>query len=222
MDSNYFSSWEAERLGKFTASEIWKLMTKSKTKGELFGQTAQTYIKSKVAELITGERTPDVNSNAIEYGRALEEEAFEYFKFIHPELNPEHFGIKDPKFFPYGDFAGGSPDGFTVDGILEIKCPYNSTNHIQHLLLSCGEDLKDYSPEYFFQVQANMMFTEREIAYFISYDPRVIHHEQRIKVLRVYKDESVHQEISERIKAAAEMMTDFLTKIGTIKVTSKL
>lgn len=211
-------AWEQQRLGKFTSSEIHKLMQSGRSKSDYFGKGAMTYIKSKVAELITGERTPDVSSNAIEYGRSLEPEAFEVFNRERPDLKAVHFGIAVPKFYPFGDFAGGSPDGETCDnGIIEIKCPYNSTNHIEHLLLNSSEDLKDYSPEYYYQVQANMLFTGSDVAYFISYDPRVISYKERIKILRVEPNTDDHNEIAERVTKAAEVMSDILRKIGIIQ-----
>lgn len=214
------SVWEQQRLGKFTASEIHKLMSKGRAKDQYFGRGAMTYIKTKVAEIITGERTPDVSTNAIEYGRSMEPEAFEFFQLMYPDIEAVHFGISVPEFYAFGDFAGGSPDGLTINGlqlgIIEIKCPYNSANHVEHLLLKSAEDLKDYSPEYYYQVQANLLFTEREIAYFISYDPRVINHEQRIKVLEIYPDGTAQKEMEERISRAAELMSDYLTQIGII------
>jgi hypothetical protein len=212
------SAWEKMRLGKFTASEIHKLMVKGRGKDQYFGQGAMTYIKSKVAEIITGERTPDVSSNAIEYGRSMEPEAFEVFNQLRPEAGAIHFGISVPEFYPYGDFAGGSPDGFAdPDAIIEIKCPYNSTNHIDHLLLTDETDLLVTCQEYYYQVQANMLFTGKSKAYFISYDPRVIQFEQRIKILELSADADVQIEINERIGKAAELMSDYLTKIGIIK-----
>lgn len=212
------TAWEQERLGKFTSSEIHKLMKSGRGKDKYFSDTATTYIKSKLAELITGERTPDVSSNAIEYGRSMEPEAFEVFKRLKPHLNPVHFGITVPKFFPYGDFAGGSPDGETSDnGIIEIKCPYNSTNHIEHLLLETQEDFKEYTPEYYWQVQANMMFTGSDRAYFISYDPRVVDFQNRIKVLVILPDENDQIEINTRINKAAELLSDYLNKLSLLK-----
>lgn len=212
------TAWEQERLGKFTSSEIYKLMKSGKGKDKYFADTATTYIKSKLAELITGERTPDVSSNAIEYGRSMEPEAFEVFKRLRPELNPVHFGISVPKFFPFGDFAGGSPDGQTSDnGIIEIKCPYNSTNHIEHLLLETQEDFKEYTPAYYWQVQANILFTGTDKAYFISYDPRVVEFTHRIKVLLITRDITDQIEIENRIFKAAELLSDYLNKLSLIK-----
>ena len=48
------SAWERARLGKFTASEMHKLMKKGRAKDQYFGEGALTYIKSKVAEIIIG------------------------------------------------------------------------------------------------------------------------------------------------------------------------
>jgi hypothetical protein len=48
------NTWEQQRIGKFTSSEIWKLMSSGKK--STFSQTGLTYIRSKAAELITGEK----------------------------------------------------------------------------------------------------------------------------------------------------------------------
>lgn len=225
MESQYnetlyseLSVWEKQRLGKFTASEIHKLMVKGRSKDQYFGQGALTYIQSKVAEIITGERTPDVSTNAIEYGRSMEPEAFAVFEQLYPEAGAVHFGISVPEFYPFGDFAGGSPDGFAdPKAIIEIKCPYNSTNHIAHLLMNSAKDLQSTSDEYYYQVQSNMLFTGKERCYFISYDPRVVQFEQRIKVLIIEANPDVQIEITERINRAAELMSDYMTLIGLIK-----
>jgi len=48
--------WYAARLGVFTSSEIYRLMTKPKLKGEVLSDGAKTYILEKVAESLTGIR----------------------------------------------------------------------------------------------------------------------------------------------------------------------
>jgi len=206
------NTWEQQRIGKFTSSEIWKLMSSGKK--ATFSQTGLTYIRSKAAELITGEKAPDINSNAIEYGRSLEQEAFEYFKMTVKSESAIYYGIENPKFFSFGDFAGGSPDGEYENAILEIKCPYNSGNHITHLMINSSDELKDECPEYYWQIQANMLFTGKELGFFVSYDPRVIKHEHRIKILCIMAE---NQElIKHRIDAAALVLSDILKSIKYI------
>jgi exodeoxyribonuclease (lambda-induced) len=196
-------NWQEQRLGKFTASEISKLFVRSKTDKNSLGQSAMTYVYTKVAEILTGEQTPEVNSNSIEYGRATEFEAFEWYKMTQPDA--QYFGIAEPKFFEYGKFAGGSPDGFFGEnGLLELKCPYNSAIHIQHLLISDNEDLKKFNIDYYAQVQANMIFCKKSIAHFVSYDPRMIDHRLRMNIVEVQPDEEMQSLIIESIDLAAK------------------
>ena len=167
---NELNQWLASRCGKFTASEIHKLMGKGRS-GDYFGLVAKTYISTKAAEVLTlepaNQRGPTM---AMEWGHAHEFEAITKFKELYGEV--EYFGGENPTFFPYGEYAGGSPDAIGKDFVVEIKCPFNSSEHLQHSLLQTYEDLKDYAPEYYWQCVANMLFTNREHCFFISYDPR--------------------------------------------------
>ena len=83
--------------------------------------------------------------------------------------------------------------------------------------MNSAEDLLNTSDEYYYQVQANMLFTGKKKCYFISYDPRVIQMDQRIKVLLIEANTDVQIEMAERIQKAAEVMSDYLTNIGLIK-----
>jgi hypothetical protein len=66
--------------------------------------------------------------------------------------------------------CGGSPDGLVdEDGGLEIKCPYNSANHLQCFLTGMPE-------EHIPQVQGLMWITGRQWWDFVSYDPRMPDH----------------------------------------------
>lgn len=167
---NELNQWLASRCGKFTASEIHKLMGKGRS-GDYFGLVAKSYIATKAAEVLTlepsNQRGPTM---AMEWGNAHEFEAVTKFRELYGEV--EYFGGENPTFFPFGEYAGGSPDALGKEYVVEIKCPFNSSEHLQHSLLKTDEDLKDYAPEYYWQCVANMLFTNREQAVFISYDPR--------------------------------------------------
>ena len=74
-----------QRIGRFTASEIYKLFVEPKTKANKdvgnFSETAKGYIKSKAIEQKYGYRENIVNK-AMEHGIITEAEAFEKFKLI--------------------------------------------------------------------------------------------------------------------------------------------
>jgi hypothetical protein len=206
-------AWKAERIGKFTSSEIYKLLKSGRGKDQYFGEVAMTYIIETVGEVVTGE-IPEVSAKAIDWGYANEYDAvLEYEKKIG--VKAEYFGCGNPKFIPYNEVAGGSPDGLVGEKIvLEVKCPFNSGNHINFLMMEKAEQLKVENFNYYCQIQMNLLCTKRDLAHFISYDPRVIDHRLRLAILEVARDEEIIKEIEERIKAATVIVKNLLSKLA--------
>lgn len=184
--------WENIRAGRFTSSEWWKLMECGKrqmTKAELdarpktgkgskttqvpdpstMSERGITYIRQKVAEVLTGKPKPPAYAYPLVYGKETEPEAVEYFEKI-TGLVTEETG-----FHPYTDHAGGSPDRLigAKEG-LEIKCPFQSENQVDYLMLTDFYDLKNIYPEYYWQCATLLKFTNRDLWHFCTYDPRMI------------------------------------------------
>lgn len=184
-------AWDEIRCGRFTASEIYRLMEPSKremTAEELkarpkkgvgssvkyavdhskLSDAALTYVKQKVAERLTGRVKQSSYAYPLIYGKEMEQEAVDYFQKI-TGLECEEIG-----FCPFTDHAGGSPDRDIPkdNSFLEVKCPFQSENHIDHLMLTDWYDLKGIYPDKYWQVQANLLFSGRGQAHWISYDPR--------------------------------------------------
>jgi len=194
--------WERIRIGRFTSSEMYKLLTPPKTKeakeaGKL-SETALTYIYVKVAESITGQKKQDSYAFPLVYGKQTEPEAIEYFcektGHIHEPIG----------FIPFGDHAGGSPDGI-IDGnsLLETKCPYAVETHIDYLMLTDQWDLKRLNPAYYTQMQSNLLFSEKEKGYFVSYDPRYPE-KQRMAIIEVKPDQEIFDRIVSVLPKAIE------------------
>jgi len=184
--------WIDVRAGRFTSSEMWKLMesgTREMTPAELaarpktgkgskskfiedpscLSKTTETYIRTKVAETLTGHAAEPVNTAATRWGDDFEPIAAEYFT----EKTGLTFEILS--FVPWGDHAGGSPDR-KINGrneILEIKCPYNSANQIDYLMLTDQWDLKALYPEHYWQCMSNLLFTGADLCHFVTYDYRM-------------------------------------------------
>lgn len=203
--------WELDRLGKFTASEIWKLMEKGRS--SFFGKGAETYIRQKAAEILTLEKVSGgrINTNALEWGNAHEYEAVKELE--KKGYKVEYYGGANPKFFEYSPFSGGSPDGIIEDAVLEIKCPYNSAEHIQHLMIGSADELLDYAPEYYWQITANMVFTNRTKGMFVSYDPRFADDYLVLHTMSFDLDEKDKDLLIERLKVAEESLSNLITKI---------
>ena len=208
------AEWLQMRCGKLTASDIWKLMEKGRG-SEYFGKGAKTYIKQKVAEILTLEIVNGGRSNmvAMEWGSAHEFEAVQRFE-KETGLSVEYYGGANPKFFELDEFSGGSPDGLTTDAIIEVKCPFNSGEHISHLELEDYQSLKDYAPEYYWQMTMNMLVCDKQKGWFISYDNRFADENLQIKIIEVRRDDEDIKLLKERINEAEKQMN---TTIGILR-----
>lgn len=184
--------WDAIRCGRFTASEMYLLMdsgTRDMTEEELkarpksgVGSSAKktvdhsklsdkaiAYINRKVAEALTGKVQNSSYAFPLVYGSEMEDEAVEYFEKV-TGLETEKVGFQ-----VFGNHAGGSPDRFVGEKEgLEVKCPFTSQKQIDYLLLTDRFDLKRNSPEIYWQVMSNLLFTGKDRWHVVMYDPRFI------------------------------------------------
>lgn len=214
--------WDQVRIGRFTASEIHRLMEPAKremTEAELkarpksgkgssaklvydyskLSDAALTYINEKVAEVLTGQAKQQGYAFPIVWGKTYEDEACEFF-VAKTGLEIEKVG-----FFKYTDHAGGSPDRFVgADAILEIKCPYESVNQIKYLMLTDEYDLRRMYFEYWCQCQANLMFTDRKLCHFCTYDFRMKEDKHKLTHIEIKPDLEFHDLIRKQIASATK------------------
>lgn len=224
-------AWLDARMYCFTSSELHKLfkggrrdMTeaelaeekakggKRKTVDTLFGDGALTYIRRKVAASLT---------------RGLSEE-YHYFESKNTDWGKEYEGMAADRFceetglevetcgfYKYNDFFGGSPDRIIKgeETLIEIKCPADSANHALNLACKDAAELKELSPEYYIQVQANLLATGFKRGLFVSYDWRFSLPELQIKIIEIPLDAEMQAELLYRLDEAAGIMNELLTKI---------
>lgn len=218
--------WDQARLGRFTASEIHRLMEPSKremTPDELKarpksgkGSTAKliydysalsdaalTYVNEKVAEILTGQSKQQGYAFPLVWGTEHEDDAADMF-VLKTGLKIEKVG-----FFKYTDHAGGSPDRFVGDtDILEIKCPYESVNQIKYLMLTDHFDVRRDYFQYWVQCQANMLFTDRNLCHFVTFDPRMKEDKHKLTHIQIPADLEFHDLIRQQIvKATKEKLS---------------
>jgi hypothetical protein len=224
--------WDAIRLGRFTSSEIYKIMECGKrdmTPEELaarpkkgpgskttkvpdpskMSQTGFSYIRKKVWETLAGRPLPGPYAFPLVYGKETEPIAVEYFE--------EKYAIKtEPTGFQvFSDHAGGSPDRLigTDDG-LEIKCP-SSDEQIDYLMLTDHYDLKRCYPAYYWQCVSLMLFTNRHTWNFCTFDPRMVN--EKHKMTRIVIEWSkVEEDIDAVIKALEGAVEEKLKLIKTL------
>lgn len=199
--------WMQARVGRFTASEIFKLMTEPRNKSDKeagkLSEGAMTYVNQKVAEIMTGQPKSESYAYPLVYGKELEPQAIEYF------IKKTGFSYEPAMFVPFGDHAGGSPDGYIneTDG-LEIKCPFQSENQVDYLMLTDQYDLKRNHPNYYWQVMSNLLFTDKKQWHFVCYDPRMLNEKHRMVHLVVNPNpedfdllcKKIEQAVKEKLK----------------------
>jgi len=199
--------WMAERMGKFTASSSYNLLQNTKCKTEKdFSKGFHTYLLLKAAEKLSGVPR-EIKSSAMDWGNEHEADAIILYQ--------EKTGVEPVEngFIPlkgYEEWAGGSPDGFVGDdGIIEVKCPFISANHLDAVL--SGDIPKKSFKRYNAQIQFNLWVTGRKWCDYISYDPRVVGNEIFIK--RIERDDKFIKALEKRLILAIEEFKKVLEKL---------
>lgn len=163
------------RIGMFTGSEIYKLMG---AKG--LGKTGETYIFEKAAEFLTGiPIKPEFQAASTQWGIDHENEAKSYFEAATGLKILSSTTLSNEQIC-------GTPDGVCQGNEIgfEIKCPFNSGNHLKNLSMSTALDLLDLRPEYYWQCVSYMWLTGFSKWKFCSYDPR-FKEEKRMLILNL-------------------------------------
>ena len=196
--------WYAARCGKATASRFndvvarKKPSAKQKKDGAPGDPTAerQNYLTELVVERLTGQPVPAYENAAMRWGAEQEAAARAAYE------QRTGVAVEETGFIAHDVLmAGCSPDGLVDwDGLIEIKCPYNSAVHIETLLGGMSAD-------HMLQVQGQMWITGRQWCDFVSYDPRMPA-ELQLYVQRIHADPKAIADLAFGISA-------FLKEVGS-------
>lgn len=224
--------WDQVRLGRFTSSEISRLMepsTRDMTDDELkarpksgkgsrttkvedytkLSDGGMTYVKEKVAEIMTGQARVQGYAFPLVYGKDMEPVAAEHFEKV------KGVDLQECGFFTYTNHAGGSPDRLVGDNaILEIKCPADSVNMLGHLMLTDHYDVRRDYFQYWAQCQANMLFTGRNLCHFVAFDPRMLEEKHKMAHIELPADVEFHNFIIGRIEVAVKEKLSLLKTLS--------
>jgi hypothetical protein len=194
--------WFKEREGKFTASQINRLLGKEGLKRT--ESSISNYAFEKAIEMIYGVQEQDLVSFDMQRGIDLEPLAFKKFKEIK-EL--EFIDVEETGFHSYCENSGASPDGLVSDnGILEIKCPKRDK-----FFKIVANGIDEIDPVYISQMQKQMLSAKREKAYFFNFfiDEGV----EYWHTLIIQRDDVMIELIKERIAKAVIIRDKFIEKI---------
>lgn len=185
--------WYAARCGKATASRFKDVMARLKNGAPAADR--QRYLTELVVERLTGQPVPSYENAAMRWGAEQEAAArAAYERRADVVVEETGFICHDTL------MAGCSPDGLVDwDGLIEIKCPYNSATHIETLL-------NGMPAEHTAQVQGQMWITGRQWCDFVSYDPRMPEPLQ-LHVQRITRDPAFIADLERQV-------TEFLNEVG--------
>jgi predicted phage-related endonuclease len=204
-------AWLEKRRGKFTASEAFKLFT-AKCEPS-YSDTANSYIFEKVAERL-GAVAPPLNTNELDWGKEQEPFAIEAFE------RATGWQVSKSDFIDKGSF-GATPDGLVGDmALMQAKCPFKSAIHTKYLTYKTATEVQKNIPHYYIQCVMELLVTEREVNYFVSFDPRLLE-QYRLHYIEIGRDEVFIKKLVQRLKDAEERALDILEKIkkrGTLRL----
>jgi hypothetical protein len=212
----------------FRASSIGHLMTDSRTKNEILGKTAKSYIEKLFKENEFG-YVESISSKYLDKGIQMEDVGIQ----MASEVLGWDFVVKNTERFN-NDFITGEPDILTDNLLADIKCSFNLGTFPMW-------DIEITNKMYYWQMQSYMMLTNKETSelvyvltntpfeivedevrrehwklHLIDEDLNVreavqlshnfdqIPNELRIKRFIVQKDEEAQAKIIERVKAARQ------------------
>lgn len=197
-------AWLERRRGKITGSHFGDLIGSGRGKDEVFTQTGLTYLRRVAAERFGSYYVTSAKS--MEWGTENEAEAIaEYIKVNGVPVNSAPF-----QFFEYTQEIGCTPDGIvSPGGCIEVKCPYDPAVHVNTLLTQ--KVPKDYE----WQVIGHLLCTGSDWCDFISFDPRM-DGPTRLCVIRVERDETLIQFLTERLQMAADTVNQFCNRLKAL------
>jgi hypothetical protein len=171
--------WYSARLGIPTASMFATIMASGRGGGE--SVTRRTYLLKLAGEILTGEPMDSYSNAHMERGKAMEDEARDFYAYL-TDTDPPRVG------FLKNGRKGCSPDSLIDEhGLLEVK------TKLAHLTIDCL--LKDeFPPEHKAQCQGALWVAEREWIDIAVYWPKL-----PLFVKRAYREEIYIKKLSDAV-----------------------
>ena len=182
-----------------TPSTFGKLMTNGR--GCLFGDTAKAVIYQLALDLLEVEQPEE------EYTPAACLWGLEHEYYALREYEQRHMVRvckADFRVSPTLDYVGGTMDGLVgTDGGVEIKCPFNSVNHLK---------LDEQFKAYHYQVHGYIWVYSLQWIDLCSFDPR-FPAALKLRERRVERDEEIIQQLELRCAQAHAVALEIVDKI---------
>jgi hypothetical protein len=204
---------------KFRASQLGKLMTSSRTKGEALSQTAKSYIIQKAKEDFFEYRS-ELNSKYITKGLAQEQDSIDLLNLVRLE------DYKKNEERVENEWLSGCCDIITETSIIDIKTSWSLDT-----FPATSYELKDLS-DYEWQGRAYMWLYDMpsfELCYVMvttapeimgEYENGALHYvdhiapEKRITSITFARDKEIEIQMAERLILATEFYNEVITQLN--------
>jgi len=190
--------------GYITSSTVHKLLTGKGGKLLKGGRDFARQIARERFGVIDEESTYN-GGYATEWGNTYEYKAIQrYEQETFREVHSMQKGFED-------GWLSCTPDGLVCkNGVVEVKCHYNTDKHMDNLLQNTWVD------SYEEQCRFQMMITDRSWCDLISYDPRW-EKPLDLHIVRLERDPEWEAFCMDRIKQAEQIIEQTLTKLKKVK-----
>ena len=185
--------WFAVRKNKMTASNAQEIGNA--------GAGLETCILGIMVELFSSATKKEhYTNNHIDRGKELEEHARALYELEHG-VTVEQVG-----FIEYDEYSGCSPDGLVgEDELIEIKC-HEDMKHLK--LLLNGE--KEINTSYIWQMQMQMLVTNRKKCTYIAYNPNF---QRSMVCFTVLRDEEKIEKLREGLRKGTELIVSITERM---------
>lgn len=205
--------WHRQRLGKITGSQVGNIFAKGRSKDDVFGKSALSYLNTVAAEQLIPQDVVDndddfsvyldevnVTSKAMRIGTEREAEARSLYAEVSSNQVEECGCIPHPEIAGFASSPDGLiPEGDKVEGTIEIKCPKPST-YMEYLSgVATPADLKVVNATYYWQCMSHIAVTGAQWCDFILYCP---YNAKPMHVVRIERDEDAISQLYSRLGTA--------------------
>lgn len=186
--------WHALRAGRFTATDAETV--------KVHGKGIDTLAYEIAAFKLTGQLPDIVTSAAMERGKMLEPKAREAY------MQATGQDVQTVGFCAIDDLVGCSPDGLVGEkGLIEIKC-----KTAPHHLFAVANDWVD--PKHEWQMQFQMLVTEREWCDYVLFNPDFAPNSLYIKTIK--RDEDKIAKLQEGLSIGRKLVQQAMTKFNGV------
>jgi hypothetical protein len=233
------NDWQDARKGLFTASRISEIMAngrvlmneqelaayklqnpkstaKYKEDETVLSEGAITYIL-EIVQGLEGAPKPQFYNSSMEWGEEQEPNAVmkycETYGYSLHDSDVIYTSQGGTVFFVGDNLLGCTPDLILKDRLVQVKCP-DSKTHLKYKLFLNEDSFKEIESGYYWQMQLEMMLSEKHICDFYSFDPRFTREKMQSHKVELKSNIQDQNAIYRKAKLCENKKQEFLTLLA--------